>query len=261
MSIVERIVDIASDGHAINPETDYCKCNASCELQTGHEFCFVSLFANELFYSIHQNKPEAKYFEWVYIPNLRAENIVGYDLSVGQYETNRRIRTMNKLLMKPWCDQDMTWNLAINGQDKRHFDILYKDFQNNKGEIKYFLILHSCYCIHEYRRMGDKVVLDDNTFIIPAINSFFRTTILPLNDSFQKIQDEKLDIQDVNLTYQKRIPNLQDDISSEDWNSLMNNKTIHSCTIDNLQDEIDIMQFDDWKNTCTDFLSSEQGEE
>jgi len=119
------------------------------------------------------------------MPSRRAESKVGYDISIGCYNSNCRIRTMHKLVYRRWCDEEWTWCLSkfyrpdqISG-DYRHLETL---LENYKGHDHYprlipYLVLNVCYCIHDYRRMGANY----KDWQIPPFDSLLRTIIVDLS--------------------------------------------------------------------------------
>lgn len=116
----------------------------------------------------------------IYIPNIRAEETAGFDLSIGHAFERPRVRTMNKHLFgnqsfNRWCDEEWSWEIrGNNGIDHRHLCSLIRNYENENNIFRPFLILHICFCLHEYRRMG--MNLEDIT--IPNFISPLRTIVV-----------------------------------------------------------------------------------
>jgi hypothetical protein len=214
-SLIEETLAEITQNHTLDPITDYCKVeNEDCRLKSGHEVTFISLIANILFEMLRdQLGGEISYNNWVYMPSRRAEEKVGYDLSIGRYDAQRRIRTMNKLLLN-WCDKRRSWRLTVGSKDHNHFKSLFVDWsksQDSKNNINSYLVLNVCHCIHEYRRIG--IQPDGYPFHIPGIESLLRTCIVPLKPIFEFLIENEINEENVNFQYKrgsnKRLPQEQ----------------------------------------------------
>lgn len=124
---LEEIISNLTNNHSLDPITDHCKALGTCKLRTGHEVTFVSLIANYIFEGLKaQSEDQIEYHEWVYMPSRRAEAKVGYDLSIGYYDTHMRVRSAHKLLLS-WCDNRRSWTVNPNSVDHRHLVRLFQD--------------------------------------------------------------------------------------------------------------------------------------
>lgn len=253
MSIVADVIKDLSHNHALNPETDFCKCKGGCKLKSGHEFSFVSTVAHDVFSNICQIRSNSEYHQWVYIPNLRAENLVGYDLSLGYFPTNLRVRTMHKLIMEPWCDDPTTWSLQDNNSDLEHFNKYWEAYKHDNPEIQYYLILHFCSCIHEFRRMGEPGAYNDIEIIVPPISSPLRTIIVDLNAFFEQTQDKPNENQ-INIKYTKNPQSFTAEAHS-DWLTYINDYSVHRSFAENPEIDLPIIGYDTWVDTTATFLT------
>lgn len=178
MSVISNAIAEITDNHWLDPDTDRCKADGWCELKSGHEVTFVSLAAERLFRSLkEQARVHLEYHKWVYMPSRPAEFLVGYDLSIGNYDDGqkRRVRSMHKLLLR-WCDSVRSWNLNPGSRDHKHLTTLVADYRESRAVLPY-LVIHICYCIHDYRRMG----FQHECLRIPDVDSLLRTVVVPLN--------------------------------------------------------------------------------
>ena len=185
MSIFEEAINYLSRGHDISDETDSRgKVNARngrCILSSGIEYSFVNLLCNQI-YECYPVINRPKFHELFYIPNLRAEAIVGYDLSIGLFSQNNRVRTMNKVINGQWCDQPWEFELITQHKKNRPHDFTgdfdhFVRLSSSQDNILPFLFLNICFCIHDFRRMG----ADLENFNIPSYDSLLRTVIIDLH--------------------------------------------------------------------------------
>lgn len=205
MSVLRETIETMSVNHNLMPGIDSAKKrqqNGICALSSGIEYSFVNVFCQEVFRSLPQeNIPE--YHQIFYIPNLQAEAKVGYDLSVGHYQQNTRIRTMHKVINERYCDQSWSFrfNYSINQRgefsgDYGHFleltgNATHADREQPDVNVLPFMVLNICYCIHDYRRMGS---ISPDQITIPPFSSLLRTVIINLQILRRQIADLNIDI-------------------------------------------------------------------
>jgi hypothetical protein len=176
------------------PDTDLglnaCQtANAACILAPGIEHLFVTLTAKYLIGQLLSENRLWKYQDLVYCPHTTIEQKCGFDLSIGHFERPYRIRTMHKLhygkkRLHPWTDEDWSWSTADGDKKerkriKRHLIQLFKAYNIPFEGVRVyepFMVLHLCFCIHEYRRMG----LEHNGVKIPGFEDKLRTVVLDL---------------------------------------------------------------------------------
>ena len=195
MSVLEVAIDELSNQHNVRNGIDSIyKVNweeGECPLTSGIEYSFVGLFCQEILQrTIQLNLPS--YNHIFFIPNLRAESKVGYDLSIGFYEQDRRVRSMHKVINKKWCDRRWTYRINYSQNEKGdygHLNKLLNPFQPDpelpEVQIFPYLVINICYYIHDYRRMG-ALFRDWN---LPSFDSLLKTIIFDLHS----LQDQ-LDI-------------------------------------------------------------------
>lgn len=189
-SEIARIIDEQLTA-AVVPDTDLglspCQtANAACILAPGIEHLFVTKTANYLVDRLRDEVDKGWLFqELVYCPHQTIEKKCGFDLSVGHYQRPNRIRTMHKLHFgtkqtHPWPDEDWTWS-TLDGDAKererikKHLLLLINVYKERKF-YEPFLILHLCFCVHEYRRMSD----DEPDQLIPSFTDPRRTIVVDL---------------------------------------------------------------------------------
>jgi hypothetical protein len=107
---------------------------------------------------------------------------------------------MHKLLLS-WCDIQRGWSLRAGGRDHIHLAALYRDWKGSEELIKPFLILHICYCVHDYRRMGQ--VLNDMGITIPGVENLLRTLVIPIEQLFNEIAARNINIQEIAIQYRR----------------------------------------------------------
>jgi hypothetical protein len=206
MSILEEAIKTLSNNHNLLPGIDSNKKRHQgegvCPLSSGIEYSFVGAFCQEIFRRIPQeNLPN--YYQFFYIPNLKAEEKVGYDLSIGHYRQNNRIRTMHKVINEKYCDQSWSYLLKFANNkrgeiagDYGHFIKLLnahpEDLEQVGVQITSFLVINICYCIHDYRRMG--VLFEHEQLTIPSFCSLLRTVIVDLRILKRQIDRQNIDV-------------------------------------------------------------------
>ncbi len=176
------------------PDTDLglnaCQtANAACILAPGIEHLFVALTANYLISPILASNNPWKYQDLVYCPHTTIERKCGFDLSIGHFQRPYRVRTMHKLhygkkRLHPWTDEHWSWSTTDGDKKecariKRHLIRLLKAYNLPVAGFKVyepFMVLHLCFCIHEYRRMG----LEQDGVTIPAFEDKLRTVVIDL---------------------------------------------------------------------------------
>ena len=79
---------------------------------------------------------------------------------------------MHKLLTGKWCDG--YWKWCCEDEDVLHMALLMGAHQVH-GVLPPFLVIHVCFCVHDYRRMGTTA---PNKCLIPGFDSPLRTIIV-----------------------------------------------------------------------------------
>ena len=204
MSILEEAIDALCNNHDLMPGVDTNKkrhqVEGRCHLSSGIEYSFVNLFCQRIFRRI-PNPDLLGYHQFFFIPNLKAEAKVGYDLSIGSFYQNSRVRTMHKVINEKYCDQQWTYrfNFSRNksGEFSKDYGHFIKLLFNNQGDLEHpgveispYLVINVCYCIHDYRRMG--TLFEQDQLTVPSFHSLLRTIIIDLK-ALQK-QLERFDI-------------------------------------------------------------------
>src|SRR3990172_4131352 len=131
MSILEEAVEVLSNYHNFMPGIDSnnkrVQAVGECPLSSGIEYSVVGVFCQEIFRRISQgNLPDYQHI--FFIPNLKAEAKVGYDLSIGHYRQNNRVRTMHKVINERYCDQPWTYRFNYARNEKEEFTGDYGHF-------------------------------------------------------------------------------------------------------------------------------------
>jgi hypothetical protein len=186
MSLVATAVDRLSENHSLDPDVDRAKTSTgrSCQLASGVEANFVAMLCNYFVDHLSATRHHFPQFhEFFYIPNTRAEGKVGYDLSIGQFSSDFRIRTMHKLKFRRWCDQKWQWSVSASFDEHNrpyrtygHLRTLLEEYDHHPN-LEPYLVLNVCYCLHDYRRME---VNYEDYCQIPALDSLLRTAIISL---------------------------------------------------------------------------------
>jgi len=181
--VAEAVADLSED-HSLEA-VDIAKTQSGrrCRLESGVETAFVAVFCNYIWQHLATSGAEPPFHEFFYIPSRRAEKKVGYDLSIGHFSSDDRIRTMHKLVYRRWCDQKWQWSVSAafdtDGRPYRtygHMGTLLQVYAAG-DTLEPYLVLHVCYCIHDYRRMG----VAYEGYRIPSLDSLLRTVIISLH--------------------------------------------------------------------------------
>ena len=184
MSLVAEAVADLSEDHSLEA-VDIAKTQSGrrCRLESGVETAFVAVFCNYIWQHLATSGAEPAFHEFFYSPSRRAEKKVGYDLSIGHFGSEHRIRTMHKLVYHRWCDEKWRWSVSAaldeNGQPYRthgHVSTMLQTYERHRT-LEPYLVLHVCHCIHDYRRMG--AICEG--YRIPSLDSLLRTVIIPLH--------------------------------------------------------------------------------
>ena len=181
-SIVAQTIEQHSDDQDSDTNLNPCEVGALCCLATGIEACFVAMTSHYAVNRLCNAGYDINFQRSIYIPNIRAEQKAGFDLSIGSAFERPRVRTMHKHLygkntFNKWCDEEWSWEILRNNEiDHRHLCSLIQNYENEDNVFQPFLILHICFCLHEYRRMG----MDIENVIIPDIDSPLRTIVVNL---------------------------------------------------------------------------------
>jgi hypothetical protein len=217
-SLIAQAIETATEeldsDLALNP----CEVtSANCRLSSGIETTFVALTAHWLLEKVRADGHRVRFQEAIYMPSRRAERRGGFDLSIGEFTGRTRVRTMHKVLygksrfngtktFNRWCDE--SWNWAItqaSGGDYMHLWSLLDNFAQEQV-FRPYLVLHLCYCVHEYRRMGRIV----EGLHIPAFDSLLRTVVVDLGAIFDglggNIWQPLAKEQNFQLQVAKRVP-------------------------------------------------------
>lgn len=220
MSVISETIRILTDRHSLNQVTDFPKVRGGCRLASGVETTFMALFCSHIMRVL--DWPPALFHEHFYIPSRPAEGRVGYDLSIGNYTTENRVRTMHKVLSNGiWCDQPWAWSISATFDanrtpqgDYRHLRTLLRAF-DEFNQLPPYLVLNVCYCIHDYRRMG--TTYED--WQIPPFTSLLRTVILPIYRIAEQVRDwqEVLHDPNFNLTITKQAPQKREKEPTNDF--------------------------------------------
>lgn len=130
-----------------------------CFLSPGIEHIFVSLTAKAFVDYAWANQRLFPYQQLIYSPHSRVERPGGFDLSAGFVWQEHRLRMMHKLIYArqetdPWCDESWAWtSMECQGNASEHISNLVHAHQT-RTFLQPFLVIHVCFCLHEYRRMG-----------------------------------------------------------------------------------------------------------
>lgn len=208
MSVLKPIIAQLSNNHNLTPGIDSNKKRMrrtdrdQCPLSSGIEYSFVNLFCDEIIRRLSLQNQHS-YQHIFFVPNLKAEAKVGYDLSIGHYRQNRRVRTMHKVINERYCDQPWSYRFKFDqtqsGEatgDYGHFLNLLNprsaDFELRVVNIRSFIVINICYCIHDYRRMG--IISEHHQIEVPAFSSLLRTIIVDLQALREQISLQNIDV-------------------------------------------------------------------
>jgi hypothetical protein len=136
--------------------------SGGCHLSPALEALFAGTLAQMLTKRLMEKQDKWLENEVLYAPHTTSECNVGFDYSVGHFEGFKRVRWMHKHASN-WCDDSFRWEPKNKDETKRcvnHADLLLTQFRIQNYEIRPFLVLSVCYCLHEYRRMGRAQVPD-----------------------------------------------------------------------------------------------------
>lgn len=216
-TIDHHVGDQDSDAN-LNP----CEVGAICCLSTGIEACFVAMTSHYTVNRLCNAGYNINFQRSLYIPNIRAEQTAGFDLSFGSAFYRPRIRTMHKHLygnntFNRWCDEQWSWRILKNNIiDHRHLYSLVKNYYN-ENVFQPHLMLHICFCLHEYRRMG----MDIDHVTIPDINSPLRTIVVNLcpilDNQGEASWNQMLNSEDFSLKVNKIIHEKNEDESENEY--------------------------------------------
>lgn len=156
-----------------------CGAKGTCNFAPGieHLFVFQSAFAS--FESLKAKVPSLAPCQMMYMPHSTSEK-GGFDLSLGTIATNNRILVMHKLKSETWCDAEWRWNSTGDGKAHGQIAKLLNHHLEEKLRLPY-IALHTCYCLHEYRRMGGKTEGVD----VPAFSHPVRSVFVDLRPILQ----------------------------------------------------------------------------
>lgn len=147
----------------------------SCFLSPGIEHLFVWMAATRFVQAAADALPNSV----IYAPHTRVEQ--GFDLSVGHFDQEKRLRFMHKLLYgrdanSSWCDEKWVWTTREK-RARRQLLQLVSAYERRQS-LDPYLVIHVCYCLHEYRRMG---AIIDGVRIYP-FEDCHRTVVVCLKD-------------------------------------------------------------------------------
>jgi hypothetical protein len=240
MTLIQNAVDQLSNHHEIvrwvdsNEKLEHTP--NRCLLSTGIEYSFVGIFCQNILQRFEGNNP-INFNDVFYIPNLKAEAVTGYDLSIGHYLQNNRIRTMHKVINRRYCDQSWVYsikNIRRSG-DYAHFSrliLIHNSAQNEGISIYPYLVLNVCNCIHDYRRMG--CLYQETHVTIPPFNSTLRTIIIDLPMLNQRLRQSGIEFQsdEFEMSISRNPSNKRQDEITADYLSRISNEAnlvINAC--------------------------------
>ena len=150
-------------------------------LATSEESFFTTVLACHLWSRMKHHLPFHQFFD---IASRRTENVLGSDLSIGQYDSIFRIRLMHKVVDNTWCDEGWRLSFAYDEDgyqggtgDYGHLKTLLETYQRHPN-IEPYLVVNVIYCVHDYRRIGKE--LPGIPFAIPGLDSLLRTVVVDL---------------------------------------------------------------------------------
>ena len=139
----------------------------------------------------------------IYSPHATKEN-GGFDLSIGQFDRELRVRTMQKLINlkdQVWCDQPWNWSTDHDRTALSQLCSLIATYADpeNKQLHEPFLVINVCFCLHEFRRMGKPGIPDfpdpQRTVIVDlrkiAECEEFKAMMRPLFEVLMVLSDRK----------------------------------------------------------------------
>jgi len=229
-SLISHAIKDLSNDHDLDEITDRCKVQPDrdsgkpCELRTGLELAYVGLVADHVLKEIRARIRENQaYQDWFYVPSLRSERKTGYDLSIGRIGSENRVRSMHKV-SKAWCDLNRKWSLPKDDGDRKHLKVLVQ-YRQSHDSLRPFLILHICWCLHDYRRMG--IVYED--FTVPGPESLLRTIVIPLEPLLQLEGINDQIINALSVVYQRESNTRNENEPAQDFLMRIGNPENHRC--------------------------------
>jgi hypothetical protein len=149
-----------------------------CPIAPGIEDLFRSQLAHTVVSHLRDQKNPVSFHDVIYSPHATKENS-GFDLSIGQFDLEPRIRTMQKLInlkQRVWCDQPWKWSTDDDRTAPSQLCSLIETYLDPKNKQLHepFLVINVCFCLHEFRRMGKSG--------IPDFDDPRRTVIVDLRD-------------------------------------------------------------------------------
>ena len=150
-----------------------CPSKGTCSLAPGIEHLFVFQTALAALEELKTTMQEIAPSQVVYMPHSRSEK-GGFDLSLGTIESGKRVLSMHKLRKHSWCDSSWSWKSSSDRTS--HGQIIKLVNHYAKRDHLPFLALHTCYCVHEYRRMGCRV----NGVEVPRFSAHIRSVFVDL---------------------------------------------------------------------------------
>jgi len=190
-SLLARVIEGAIEEQDADLALNPCEVSAtSCRLASGIETTFVALMAHWLVQRLQADGHMMSFQEIVYMPSRRAERQGGFDLSIGEFTSRTRVRTMHKVLygrrgFNRWCDESWNWSIRNTGRgDWCHLKALLASYADERV-FQPFLVLHLCFCVHEYRRIGKLV----GNLRVPDLDSPLRTVVVDLGTVVDQLGD------------------------------------------------------------------------
>lgn len=168
------------------PGMNTCRGVPKCGNAEALEDLFVAATAH--WFADKLNLP---FHEVIYAPNRIVERRCGFDLSVGQFNSKKiRIRIQSKIV-PTWCDVKNSIRLDARQHDgtpktqwtsanrlHRQAELLGSICAESKQRAFPYLMVHQCFCLHEYRRMGRSL----GTVEVPRLEAGLRTLAVDLSD-------------------------------------------------------------------------------
>lgn len=176
VSQVSDVITAVTKKHALDPVVDTERVKSvDCKLKSGEESLFVTQFCHQLASHLLSKTVAIPFQQFFYCPSRRTEWKLGFDLSIGRVGTSRRIRTMHKMIHGKWCDN--RWERTLRKEDSLHIAILLANHYLGEEGLRPYIVLHVCFCVHDYRRMG---IDTGKKWSIPASDSLLRTALIDL---------------------------------------------------------------------------------
>jgi hypothetical protein len=156
---IRREAAHAHQGNSDDYENLYHGCDylpGGCQLALALEALFAGKLSHELTDRVLHEQPNWKENEILYAPHPTSEGKVGFDYSIGYYRGLKRVRWMHKHAAV-WCDEpSFEWKpkSADKTRCQNHALKLIGQLAKGGENMRPFLVVSLCYCVHEYRRMG-----------------------------------------------------------------------------------------------------------